>query len=206
MDLSNSGKTRPFRRELIKRTPLMVGTVPIYDAIGYNDKPLVELTAQDFLDVVEAHAEDGVDFMTNSRGVQLVRPEHAARDQAPDQRGIAGAHPCVDDDQEKRTRFTSTLTGARDHYYDHDVTISLGDAHGRMSTYDATDATRLPSCGAGQLGRAWEKGVQVVVEGPGHMALDKDQGQHEAAGSACAMARRSTCWGRSWTSRPATTT
>ena len=68
MDLSNSGKTRVFRRQLIEKTPLMVGTVPMYDAIGYLETPLVKLTGDDLLRVVRAHAEDGVDFMTIHAG------------------------------------------------------------------------------------------------------------------------------------------
>ena len=52
MDLSNSGKTRQFRQQLIDETPLMVGTVPMYDAIGYMEKPLVKLTKDDLLEVV----------------------------------------------------------------------------------------------------------------------------------------------------------
>ena len=57
MDLSNSGKTRQFRQQLIDETPLMVGTVPMYDAIGYMEKPLVKLTKDDLLEVVRAHAD-----------------------------------------------------------------------------------------------------------------------------------------------------
>ena len=69
MDLSNSGKTRQFRQQLIDETPLMVGTVPMYDAIGYMEKPLVKLTKDDLFEVVRAHAEDGVDFMTVHCGI-----------------------------------------------------------------------------------------------------------------------------------------
>lgn len=69
MDLSNSGKTRQFRQQLIDETPLMVGTVPMYDAIGYMEKPLVKLTKDDLFEVVRAHAEDGVDFMTIHCGI-----------------------------------------------------------------------------------------------------------------------------------------
>ena len=69
MDLSNSGKTRFFRQQLVERTPLMVGTVPMYDAIGYMEKPLVELTVDDLLEVTRAHAEDGVDFLTIHCGI-----------------------------------------------------------------------------------------------------------------------------------------
>ena len=69
MDLSNSGKTAAFRRALIEKSPAMIGTVPLYDAIGYLEKPLVGITAADFLDVVRAHAEDGVDFVTIHAGM-----------------------------------------------------------------------------------------------------------------------------------------
>ena len=69
MDLSNSGKTRFFRQQLVERTPLMVGTVPMYDAIGYMEKPLVKLTKDDLLATVRAHAEDGVDFLTIHCGI-----------------------------------------------------------------------------------------------------------------------------------------
>lgn len=52
MDLSNHGKTHDFRKQLIDMSPAMIGTVPMYDAIGYLEKPLIGITAQDFLDVV----------------------------------------------------------------------------------------------------------------------------------------------------------
>lgn len=80
MDLSNYGKTNTFRRQLIAKSPAMIGTVPMYDAIGYLEKDLLEITAQDFLRVVRAHAEEGVDFMTihagiNRRAVEAFRRE-----------------------------------------------------------------------------------------------------------------------------------
>ena len=69
MDLSNSGKTQSFRTRLIDRSPAMIGTVPMYDAIGYLEKALISITAEDFLDVVRRHAEDGVDFVTIHAGM-----------------------------------------------------------------------------------------------------------------------------------------
>ncbi len=69
MDLSNYGKTNTFRKELIKRSPAMIGTVPMYDAIGYLEKDLMDIKASDFLKVVEAHAAEGVDFMTIHAGI-----------------------------------------------------------------------------------------------------------------------------------------
>ena len=69
MDLSNYGKTHDFRMELIGMSPAMIGTVPMYDAVGYLEKGLAQITAQDFLDVVRAHAEEGVDFVTIHAGM-----------------------------------------------------------------------------------------------------------------------------------------
>ena len=64
MDLSSYGDTRTFRRKLTETCPAMIGTVPIYDAVVYYHKPLGQITAQEWLDIVKMHAEDGVDFMT----------------------------------------------------------------------------------------------------------------------------------------------
>ena len=83
MDLSNSGKTRAFRQQVIDECPLMVGTVPMYDAIGYMEKPLIELTAEDLLEVLRVHAEDGVDFVTVHAGNQPLGGEDLQGDRPP---------------------------------------------------------------------------------------------------------------------------
>ena len=69
MDLSNYGKTNTFRQKLLSVSPAMIGTVPMYDAIGYLEKDLLKITPEDFLRVVEAHAREGVDFMTIHAGI-----------------------------------------------------------------------------------------------------------------------------------------
>ncbi len=69
MDLSSYGKTREFRQLLIEKSPAMIGTVPVYDAIGFYDKELSDITADEFIDVVRRHAEDGVDFVTIHSGM-----------------------------------------------------------------------------------------------------------------------------------------
>ena len=69
MDLSCFGKTQEFRRRLVEMSPAMIGTVPMYDAIGFYDKELKDITAEELLDVIETHAKDGVDFMTIHAGV-----------------------------------------------------------------------------------------------------------------------------------------
>ena len=82
MDLSNYGKTNTFRKQLIDMSPAMIGTVPMYDAIGYLEKDLLEITAQDFLKVVEAHAREGVDFMTIHAGINRRAVEAFMREAA----------------------------------------------------------------------------------------------------------------------------
>ena len=64
MDLSSFGKTEQFRKRVVEISPAMIGTVPIYDAVGFYDKELSDITAEEFLNVIEKHAKDGVDFMT----------------------------------------------------------------------------------------------------------------------------------------------
>ncbi|WP_322353840.1 phosphomethylpyrimidine synthase ThiC [Paratractidigestivibacter sp.] len=177
MDLSNSGKTRVFRRQLIEKTPLMVGTVPMYDAIGYLETPLVQLTGDDLLRVVRAHAEDGVDFMTIHAGFNrrvLDTFMETGRLTNIVSRGgslLFGWMMTTGKENPFYERFDDLLEICRKY----DVTISLGDACRGGSTYDATDASEVAELiELGKLTkRAWDAGVQVVVEGPGHMALDE---------------------------------
>ena len=63
MDLSSYGDTRSFRRKLTADCPAMIGTVPIYDAVVYYHKPLAQITAEEWLDIVRMHAEDGLSLI-----------------------------------------------------------------------------------------------------------------------------------------------
>ena len=177
MDLSSYGDTRSFRRKLTADCPAMIGTVPIYDAVVYYHKPLAQITAEEWLDIVRMHAEDGVDFMTIHCGMNRAT---AARFK-----------------QNKRlmnivSRGGSLLfawmemTGNENPFYEYyddvldilrkyDVTISLGDALRPGCNADSTDAgqiSELVELGA-LTKRAWERDVQVMVEGPGHMTMDE---------------------------------
>ena len=69
MDLSSFGKTEEFRKKLIDRSTAMIGTVPVYDAVGFYDKELQDITSKEFLDVARKHGEDGVDFITVHAGI-----------------------------------------------------------------------------------------------------------------------------------------
>ena len=177
MDLSNYGKTNKFRRELIEKSPAMIGTVPMYDAVGYLEKDLLDITAEDFLRVVKAHAEEGVDFMTihagiNRRAVEAFRRE--GRRMNIVSRGGSLLFAWME------------MTGNENPFYEHydevleilreyDVTISLGDALRPGCIDDSTDAGQISELiELGNLTkRAWKKDVQVMVEGPGHMAMNE---------------------------------
>jgi len=177
MDLSCYGKTEEFRRRLVEISPAAIGTVPVYDAVGFYDKELEKITAEEFLGVVEKHALDGVDFMTVHAGINR---ETAARFRKnPRLTNIVSRGGAL--------LFTWMELNNRENpfyeYYDellnlcrkYDVTISLGDACRPGSIKDATDASQIQELIIlGELTkRAWEKGVQVMIEGPGHMALNE---------------------------------
>ena len=177
MDLSNSGKTRQFRQQLIDETPLMVGTVPMYDAIGYMEKPLVKLTKDDLFEVVRAHAEDGVDFMTIHSGINKSVTKtfkETGRLMNIVSRGgslLFGWMEVTGNENPFYEYFDELLEIC----HEYDVTISLGDSCRPGCLYDSNDATETAEMiELGKLcKRAWAAGVQVMVEGPGHMALDE---------------------------------
>ncbi len=177
MDLSNYGKTNVFRKKLIEKSPAMIGTVPMYDAIGYLEKDLLEITAKDFLKVVRAHAEEGVDFMTIHAGINKRAIEAFMRDKRKMNIVSRGGSLLF---------AWIMMTGNENPFYEYydevldilreyDVTISLGDALRPGCIDDATDAGQISELiELGSLAkRAWEKDVQVMIEGPGHMAMNE---------------------------------
>ena len=177
MDLSSFGDTRKFRRKLTEECPAIIGTVPIYDAVVYYHKALGEITAKEWIDIVEMHAKDGVDFMTIHVGINK---QTARRFK----------------DAQRLTNIVSRggsiifawmeMTGEENPFYEHydrileickehDVTLSLGDACRPGCIEDASDISQIEELVTlGELTRrAWEKDVQVIIEGPGHMPLDQ---------------------------------
>ncbi|CUX40925.1 Phosphomethylpyrimidine synthase [Clostridium sp. C105KSO15] len=177
MDLSSFGDTRKFRRKLTGECPAMIGTVPIYDAVVYYHKPLREITAEEWIKIVEMHAEDGVDFMTIHVGINkqtAKRFKEAKRLTNIVSRGGSIIFAWME------------MTGEENPFYEHydrileicqkhDVTLSLGDACRPGCIEDATDISQVEELVTlGELTRrAWEKDVQIIIEGPGHMPLDQ---------------------------------
>lgn len=177
MDLSNHGKTQEFRKQLLEVAPVMIGTVPMYDAIGYLEKALISITPQDFLDVVRRHAEDGVDFVTIHAGMNrrvIESFKETGRLMNIVSRGGSLIFAWMEATGNENP-FYEYYDDVLEILHEYDVTISIGDAMRPGCGYDATDAGQIAELiEIGKLTkRAWDAGVQVMVEGPGHMAIDE---------------------------------
>lgn len=177
MDLSNYGKTRLFREKLVAYSPAMIGTVPMYDAIGYLEKDLLEITEEDFLRVVEAHAKEGVDFMTihagiNRRAVEAFRREGRRMNIVSRGGSLLFAWMMMTG---KENPFFARYDDLLEILRTYDVTISLGDALRPGCIDDSSDPGQIAELiEIGHLTqRAWAADVQVMVEGPGHMAMNE---------------------------------
>lgn len=177
MDLSNYGKTAEFRRELIDVSTVMIGSVPIYDALGFYEKDLLDIKPEEFLDVVEKHGEDGVDFVTIHAGVN----KHTVQTFLNNPRltnivsrggSLIFAWMQLTGNENPFVEYFDRLLDICEKY---DITLSLGDAMRPGSIADGTDASQISELIAlGELTKkAWARNVQVMIEGPGHMAIDE---------------------------------
>ena len=189
MDLSSFGDTQKFRRKLTTECPAIIGTVPIYDAVVYYHKALKEITAKEWLDIVRMHAKDGVDFMT----IHCVINKATAKKFRADKRlmNIVSRGGSI-------IYAWMEMTGNENpffEYYDevldicreYDVTMSLGDACRPGCIMDASDISQIEELVTlGELTRrAWEKDVQVMIEGPGHMPINQIQANMEIQKTIC---------------------
>ena len=177
MDLSSFGDTQTFRRKLTKECPAILGTVPIYDAVVYYNKALKDITTQEWMDVFRMHAEDGVDFMTihcgiNKRTAQRFKDNKRITNIVSRGGSIIFAWMEITGNENPfYERFDEVL----DICQKYDVTLSLGDACRPGCIEDGSDISQIEELVTlGELTkRAWEKDVQVMVEGPGHMPMDQ---------------------------------
>lgn len=175
MDLSNYGKTQEFRKKLIEKSPAMIGTVPMYDAVGFLDKGLSFIKPEEFLDVVRNHAENGVDFVTIHAGINRQNAEIYLRNRRVNEivsRGgslLFGWMKMNDRENPFYEYYDELLEICREY----DVTLSLGDSLRPGGITDATDPGQISELiTLGELTkRAWEKDVQVMIEGPGHVPI-----------------------------------
>lgn len=180
MDLSLGPRLVEIRRAIVERSPLMVGTVPLYQTgfeLASTSRKFSELTIADFLATITRQAEEGVDFMTIHSGVTrstLTAMERQGRLLDVVSRGGAMLVSWL-----RHNAAESPLYEHFDEILDvlaaYDVTLSLGDGMRPGATADATDRAQIGELLVlGELTqRAWAKGVQVMVEGPGHVPLNQ---------------------------------
>ena len=189
MDLSSFGDTRKFRKKLTSECSAIIGTVPIYDAVVYYNKALKSITSREWIEIVKMHAEDGVDFMTIHCGINKETAKRFKK---------AKRHTNIVSRGGSIIFAWMELTGNENpffEYYDeildictqYDVTLSLGDACRPGSIEDAGDISQIEELVTlGELTqRAWERNVQVMIEGPGHMPLDQIRANMEIEQTIC---------------------
>ncbi len=180
MDLSLGSILKRVRKEIINKSSVMVGTVPIYQVgfeLSRKKKSIEEMKLEDFLDVLREQAEDGVDFMTIHSGITLEavnNMETEGRLLDIVSRGGAFLVKWMKKNREENPLYT---------YYDkilsilkeYDVTISIGDGMRPGAVLDSTDRGQIQELiSLGELAqRAWDAGVQVIIEGPGHIPLNE---------------------------------
>lgn len=189
MDLSSYGDTQVFRRKLTAECPAVLGTVPIYDAVVYYNKALKKITSDQWIDIVRMHAQDGVDFMTIHCGINKNTAERfkkCKRHTNIVSRGgsiIFAWMMLTGNENPFYERFDEILDICREY----DVTLSLGDACRPGSIADAGDISQIEELVTlGELTqRAWDKDVQVMIEGPGHMPLNQIQANMQIEQTVC---------------------
>lgn len=177
MDLSSYGKTEEFREKLIGMSPAMIGTVPVYDAVGFLDKDLKSITKDEFIRVIEEHAKNGVDFITIHSGLtRAIGQKIKNRERLANivSRGGSLLFAWMELNKEENP-FYSEFDRILDICEKYDVTISLGDACRPGCIDDSTDGVQVQELvNLGELARrARQRNVQVMIEGPGHMAINE---------------------------------
>lgn len=189
MDLSSYGDTKTFRRKLVDECPAIIGTVPIYDAVIYYNKPLIQITSDEWLDIVRMHAKDGVDFMTIHCGINkntAQRFKNNGRMMNIVSRGgslIFSWMEMTGNENPFYERFDEVLEICREY----DVTLSLGDACRPGCINDSGDISQIEELVVlGELTqRAWAQDVQVIIEGPGHMPINEIEANMKIQQTVC---------------------
>ncbi len=176
MDLSTGGDLGVVRRRILEAFTIPIGTVPIYDAC-LRSGAVVDTSPDEMFRAVREHAKDGVDFVTIHAGVNLNTLERLKRStRILDVVSRGGAFTIawmIHNGQENPfyEEFDYLLEIAREY----DLTISLGDGMRSGCLHDASDRAKFAEyITLGELvGRARAFGVQVIVEGPGHVPIDE---------------------------------
>jgi len=186
MDLSTGGDIHEIREAILRHSPVPIGTVPIYEAIS-RVKRIEDLNAGVMLEVIEEQAEQGVDYMTIHAGVLIqYLPMISKRITGIVSRGGAilaqwMAH------HHKQNFLYERFDDICKIFAKYDVSFSLGDGLRPGCIADASDQAQFAELKTlGELTRkAWEYDVQVMIEGPGHVPLDKIKEQVDKEKEMC---------------------
>ena len=176
MDLSTGRDIDLVREAILARSTVPIGTVPIYQAVIKGKAP-EDLTAEDLLENIEHQARQGVDYMTIHAGILLEHlPLVYGRVTGIVSRG-GSLHAVWMMKHRKQNPLYERYNDVLDILRAYDVTISLGDSLRPGSLHDASDRAQFAELDTlGELTRrAWERDVQVMVEGPGHIPMDQIQ-------------------------------
>jgi len=181
MDLSTGPAIGETRKTVIQASTVPVGTVPIYQAAvempEKKNRPMVEMTADDLFEVIERHGEDGVDFITVHCGVTLRSVETIKKEGRL--MGVVSRGGAILVEWMHYNKKENPLFESYDRLLEiakaYDMTLSLGDGLRPGCLADATDRGQIQELLLlGELTeRAWAKGVQVMIEGPGHVPLQQ---------------------------------
>lgn len=181
MDLSMGGDLDAVRRGILEQCTVPLGTVPVYQAVAetveQQGKDIVDVTIDQMFKVIEKQAIDGVDFMTIHCGINRRLQEQLLKQKrvmGVVSRGGSFTLEWMSHHSKENPMFE---------YFDdllailkeHEVTLSLGDGIRPGCLSDATDRNQIQELiTLGELTeRAWDAGVQVIIEGPGHMPMDQ---------------------------------
>ncbi len=180
MDLSTGGAIRDLRNELIKKSPVAVGTVPIYETIVQTVEKhghIAKMNPDDLFVVIEDHAKEGVDFVTVHCGITLKAIERLREDRrildVVSRGGAFLLEWMIYNNKENPLyeQYDRLLEMAKKY----DLTLSLGDGFRPGCLADATDRSQIEELVTlGELrDRALSEGVQTIIEGPGHVPLNQ---------------------------------
>ncbi len=180
MDLSTGGDTGRIRREIIKKSPVPLGTVPIYEAVikaVKQKKGIINMQEEDIFSAIETQAKEGVDFMTIHAGVTLetisrIKKEGRLIDVVS--RGGAFLTTWMLHNKKENPLYQD-FDRVLEIAHNYDITLSLGDGMRPGSIADSTDRAQIQELILlGELARrAHDKGVQIIIEGPGHIPINE---------------------------------
>lgn len=189
MDLSTGGNLDEIRTAILQESTIPIGTVPIYQAVEENNGDIASIKKEDFLEVIEKQAQQGVDYMTIHAGITTATAAYLKQQPRITgivSRGGAIMHKWMKEHNAENPLYTQ-FDQISEIFERYDVSYSLGDSLRPGCIHDATDAAQIAELKVlGELTQhAWKKNVQVMIEGPGHIPMHQIQHNVEIQQKLC---------------------